>query len=236
MRKHCTIPTPPKHTMPTLFPNLCCRDKHLNMLRCSRWWCFASVLGFGKRRCVFGTCWFGSRWVDALLGFRTKCVIGSGSEDAPICIGLSVGASRVWVGCGVGAVPPTMNTKPHTNYFNHSKSKFGFSCCACLGSGSCKCVTALQDIILKLEARNFCLTEVNNVPSSSAPTCVFRATQCVVWKDCFFWFWSLLSELESARYNWVHPSDQNTCVLGFAWHLISKSQQLESYTNMQNVT
>ena len=82
--------TPPNHTMPTLFLNLCGGDKHLNMLRCSRWWCFSSVLGLGKRKCVFGTCRFGSRRAVALLGSRAKCVNSSGNEDAPI---------RIWLFC-----------------------------------------------------------------------------------------------------------------------------------------
>ena len=83
-------PSTPNHTMPTLCLNSCGGDKHLNLMRCSRWWCFCPVLGLGKRKCVFGICRFGSRWAVALLGSRAKCVNSSGNEDAPI---------RTWLIC-----------------------------------------------------------------------------------------------------------------------------------------
>lgn len=51
-----------------------------------------------------------------------------------------------------------------------------------------------------------------------------------------FWFWSWLFELESTRFNWVHPSGRNKFVVGFARHMICNIQRQESHTNMHTVT
>ena len=80
------------------------------------------------------------------LGLEPSVSTALGTKMHPFAFGLSVCALRVWADCGFGAVPPTMNIKPPPNYFNPSKSKFGFSRCACVGSGSCKCVKASLDI------------------------------------------------------------------------------------------
>ena len=80
------------------------------------------------------------------LGFGPSVSTVLGTKMHPFAPGLSVCALRVLADCGYGAVPPTMIIELPPNYFNPSKSKFGFSGCACVGSGSYKCVKASLDI------------------------------------------------------------------------------------------